>query len=214
MLTLSPLSDKLNLIQNNEWKSPLQLLYYTPTHHLVWSKTMNGRVHCCYSVLKSWVFSRDQSMLEASINNLLSWHSFMKYSKIFFKIGCILHILSLNPASLTGIGIWENLFCKQISWDNHVLRCILLWFLPKPIGTYHIRTRILIIFIETKGQIMKVTKSAMGTTVLWCIFWNCFWQIFTRMWYFAMHKSWKQRKGTYNIDQYWEITFNWISDFT
>ena len=31
------------------------------------------------------------------------------------------------------------------------------------------------IFIETKGQfLMKVTKSAVGTAVVWCIFCNCF----------------------------------------
>ena len=31
------------------------------------------------------------------------------------------------------------------------------------------------IFIETKGQfLMKVTKSAVGTAFVWCIFCNCF----------------------------------------
>ena len=51
-----------------------------------------------------------------------------------------LHILSLNRAYLTGICVWEILFCKQISWDNHVLRCVLLWFLSTHVGVIELTT--------------------------------------------------------------------------
>ena len=41
--------------------------------------------------------------------------------------------------------------------------------------TYHIRMRIVMIFIETNGHLlMKVTKSAVSTVVAWCIFCNRF----------------------------------------
>ena len=51
----------------------------------------------------------------------------LKWAK-YLEIKCILHILSLNSASLTGIAFSETLFCKHVSRDNHVLMCVLLSF--------------------------------------------------------------------------------------
>ena len=82
-----------------------------------------------------------------------------------------------QPASLTGIGVWEtNLTtqsCSSVRFvDVFTKTC-------RGYRTYHIRARILMIVIETNnGQfLMKVTKSAVSTRLyatVWCIFYNCF----------------------------------------
>ena len=67
------------------------------------------------------------------------------------------------------------------------------------------------LFIETKGQIlMKVTKLALGTAVVWCIFCNCF---LTDIYTDVIFVDAQKLKAKEMDLQYREITFKFSTHY-